>query len=134
MRHILLVEDNSRDVLLIREAIRTSSVNADVLVAYDGETALQILAEIDLRLDLVIFDLGLPDLEGLEILKRYRIAEGLPVVVFTVSTNPADRNTAIAVGVKEYVVKPAERDAYIAAIHGVLERWLTKNHRAANGG
>lgn len=72
MLHILLVEDNRADVLLVREAIRTSSIDADVLIAYDGWEALRLLTEPNCKPDLIVLDLCVPKLSGFEIVERYR--------------------------------------------------------------
>jgi CheY-like chemotaxis protein len=124
MLHILLVEDNPGDVFLIREAVRRSSVSADVLIAYDGEQALQILTQDKVKVDFIFLDLNLPKYDGLQILERYRANEGPPVVVLTSSSNPADRDRAMDLAAKDYVVKPVDLDAFMKAIGTALEHWI----------
>jgi len=124
MLHILLVEDNPGDVLLIREAVRRSSVSADVLIAYDGEQALQILTQGKVEVDFIFLDLNLPKYNGLQILERYRANEGPPVVVLTSSSNPADRERALDLAAKDYVVKPVDLDSFMKVIRGALEHWI----------
>jgi DNA-binding response OmpR family regulator len=124
MRHVLLIEDNPSDVFLIREAIRQSSVPADVIVAYDGARGLQLLDEPHPLPDLVILDLNLPSRSGMDILQRHPPNPPPPVVVFTGSSNPDERDRALQLGASDYVVKPDGWDEYRAAIHGVLERWV----------
>jgi DNA-binding response OmpR family regulator len=122
MRHLLLAEDNPGDVLLVREALRTSTIAADLAVAYDGEQALRSLAS--QRFDLVILDLNLPKNDGHAILQKYARLEGSPpIVVFTSSSSPSDRERALAVGAKEYVVKPSGLDDFMKAVQAILERW-----------
>lgn len=70
MLHVLLVEDNQGDVLLVREAIRSSSLDADVLVAYDGEQALRFLSQFNFKPDIVLLDLNMPKFSGLQILEK----------------------------------------------------------------
>lgn len=131
MLHILLVEDNSGDVLMVREAIRTSSVPADVLIAYDGEQALRFLNELHFRPDLIILDLNVPKFNGLEILERYRNHDGAPVIVLTSSINPSERKRAFELGVREYIVKPSDLEAFLKAVRETVERWTGL---AATGG
>lgn len=60
--HVLLVKDNPSDVLLIREAIRTSTIPADVIVAYAGAQALRLLREFQFKPDVIALDISLPKL------------------------------------------------------------------------
>lgn len=123
MLHILLVEDNPADVLMVREAIRTSSVKAHVLIAYDGEQALRFLTELDFKPDFIILDLNVPKFSGLQILQRYRAHSGPPVLVLTSSINPEDQKRAFELGVKEYLVKPTDLDTYLKLVRDALEHW-----------
>jgi CheY-like chemotaxis protein len=127
MLHVLLVEDNPSDVLLIREAIRTSSVPADVTIAYDGDTALRMLDDPSPAPDLIILDLNLPRVGGLELLQRHPPnGEPPPVVVFTSSHGPEERARAMALGASDYIVKPVTWDGYLDAIRGAVERWVPR--------
>lgn len=134
MLHILLVEDNPADVLLIREAIRTSTVEADVLVAYDGEQALRMLRHQDLKPDFVILDINLPRFNGFQILERYHVEKAPPIVVFTGSDKLDDRLRAVDLGVREYVVKPSDPVAFQDAIQHAIRRWMPDSTATENGG
>jgi len=133
MLHVLLVEDNSADVLLVREAIRTSPVKADVLIAYDGEQALRFLTDFNFKPDFILLDLNVPKFDGIQILERYRANQGPPVVVFTSSVNPYERKRALELGASEYIVKPTSLDAFLQAVRGALERWIKPAANAAEG-
>lgn len=124
MLHILLVEDNPADVMLVREAVRTSHATADILIAYDGEQALRMLSEFRFKPDFIILDLNLPKFSGLQILERYRAREGPPVVVFTSSVNKVERERAFELGVREYLIKPSDLDEFMDTIRGAIERWM----------
>jgi DNA-binding response OmpR family regulator len=122
--HILIIEDNGSDALLIREAIRLSSVQADATIARDGEEALRILNSPHFTPDLIILDLNIPKISGLEVLERYRgEIDGTPVIVFTSSTDPKERGRAYELRVKEFLTKPMELDNYITTIRSAIERW-----------
>jgi DNA-binding response OmpR family regulator len=123
MFHVLLVEDNPSDVLLIRESIQTCSIPTDVTIAYDGEQAMRVLDEHNPTPDLVILDLNLPRREGFEILRRSRTDVGPPMIVFTSSHNSEHRDRAIALGALDYIVKPVTWDEYADAIRATIERW-----------
>ena len=124
MLHVLLVEDNPGEVLLVREAIRRSSIAADVFIAYDGEQALQMLTDSSVKADLILLDLSLPNLNGFQILERYRVREGPPVVVLTCSSYPLDRERALELGAKDYVVKPLELERFMNVVVQSLQRWI----------
>jgi DNA-binding response OmpR family regulator len=128
----LVVEDNPADVFLIREAIRTSTIPADVIVASDGAAGLRLLESPDSPPDLVILDMNLPRWTGMEILQRHPPNGGPPVVMFTGSSNPDERARALELGASDYVVKPHRWDEYVAAIHGVIERWMTDGNRTSD--
>jgi DNA-binding response OmpR family regulator len=128
MMQLLLAEDNPHDVTMIREAIRTSPIDADLAIAFDGEQALNCLRTG--RYDLVILDLNLPKCDGLAVLQRSGSPERTPpVVVFSGSSSQFDRELALNFGVREYVVKPQYLDEFIQAVQGILDRW--KNHAAS---
>ena len=123
MLHVLLVEDNPGDVLMIREAIRTSNLSADVIVAYDGEEALRVLNDYNFEPHIIFLDLNVPKFNGNEILERSSLTEKSPVVVFTSSTNPADNKRAFDLGVRDYIVKPSDLTEYLRTVRAALERW-----------
>jgi CheY-like chemotaxis protein len=133
MLHVLLVEDNGADVLLVREAIRNSQVMADVMIAYDGEQALRLLNEFNFKPDFIILDLNVPKFNGLQILESYRTNEGAPVVVFTSSINPQERKRALELGAREYLTKPSDLDEYMQTVQSALERWLPDASSVADG-
>jgi|SRR5579859_193535 len=122
MLNLLLAEDNPGDVRLIREALRTSSIASELVVAYDGAQALKYLRSS--QFDLAILDLNLPKYDGQAILQLCAMANGAPAfVVFTSSGRHTDRELALLVGAKDYVVKPTDLGEFIQAVHGILARW-----------
>lgn len=133
MLHILLVEDNPADVLMVREGIRMASVKADVLIAYDGEQALRFLNEFKFKPDFILLDLNLPKFNGFSILEQYRAQGGPPIIVLTGSENPSDRARAMELGVSEYIIKPTSFEGFIEAVRDAVDRW-GKNTAAANAG
>ena len=121
--HILLVEDSAGDTLLIQQVLANCPVAFKLHVARDGEQALQMLADPNLKLDLVVLDLNLPRITGLGVLERYHPKE-IPVVVFSVSWRQTDEHFAKALGASEYVRKPTDLQAYTAAVCGIIEKWV----------
>lgn len=123
MLHVLLVEDNPADAQMVREAIRASSVMADLMIAYDGEQALQFVIEFGFVPDIVFLDLTVPRLDSFGLLEYLHINHGPPVIVLTGSTDPANRKQAKKSGTEEYLVKPSDMDEFLSVVSDAIERW-----------
>jgi two-component system, OmpR family, KDP operon response regulator KdpE len=115
---ILVVDDEVQ----IGRALRTSlqARGYDVLVAYRGETALALLSRE--RVDLVILDLGLPDLSGIQVLKRIRAFLDVPVIILTVADAQVEKVAALDLGADDYVTKPFAMDELAARMRAALRR------------
>ena len=123
MLHVLLVEDNPADAQIVREAIRASPVMADLMIAYDGEQALQFVIEFGFVPDIVFLDLTVPRLNSFGLLVYLHANHGPPVIVLTGSTDPANRRQAKKLGAEEYIVKPSDVDEFLTVIRDAIERW-----------
>ncbi len=131
---VLVVEDNPDDVELTLRALKRMSLTNPVRVARDGVEALEILlGDGTSRPPLprvVLLDLKLPRVGGLEVLARLRAEERtrtLPVVVLTSSREEPDVKKAYALGVNSYVVKPVEFEKFVDAVGKVGQYWLLLN-------
>lgn len=131
---VLVVEDNPDDVELTLRAFRRASLTNPVQVARDGVEALDVLlGEGKGRAPLprvVLLDLKLPRVSGLEVLARLREDErtrNLPVVVLTSSREEPDVKRAYELGVNSYVVKPVEFEKFVDAVGKVGQYWLLLN-------
>ena len=105
MVHVLLVEDSDADALLIREALRRSPIPADLVIAWDGEQASDLLESAH-SFNLIILDLNIPKVDGHRLLNRLRRQDRLPVVVFSSSDGITDKEKALALGFTSYISKP----------------------------
>lgn len=119
---LLLVEDSQGDVLLIRESLRSCRVPVHVTVAEDGAKALWLLSGGLLEPDLVILDLNIPRISGLDLLVQYE-QKDIPVVVFSSSENPDHRRQALELGASEYVHKPIDLAEFTVAVCEIVEKW-----------
>ena len=130
---ILLIEDNPGDVRLLQEAFREIAVPHRISVAVSGAAALDFLHRKDPladapRPDLVLLDLNLPDMHGLDVLAaikndpRFR---RIPAVVFSSSQNRAEITEAYNLNANSYIAKPVDLADYIRVVKGVEEFWLT---------
>jgi len=140
-KKILLVEDNPDDELLTVRAFQRSNVANEVVVVRDGIEALDWLhcsgdhADRDPsdEPELVLLDLKLPRLDGLEVLRRLRADRRtalLPVVVMTSSKQEEDIATSYELGANSYVRKPVEFDRFAEAVRNLGLYWLVLNERA----
>ena len=123
MLHLLLIEDNPADVMMVREALRGSDIPADVIIAYDGEQAMRLLDEFRSKSDFIILDLSIPKGDGHAILERTKSSDCPPIVVFTSSSNGEDKRRALANGASDYVIKPAGFNAFMNAVQEILQKW-----------
>jgi CheY-like chemotaxis protein len=119
---ILLIEDNGADVRIIKEIVSYSSPTVSLTVAGDGEKALALLDNPLFNPHLIITDMSLPKISGLELLRRFS-GNGIPVVVFSASKNPSDKADALALGAKEFVEKPLDLDEYTDALWKMIGKW-----------
>ena len=114
---IFLAEDSPADVYLIKEALKAHGVDSDVIVVPDGEAALAVLKQQDGPVPLLfILDLNLPKVDGLEILRRVRATPRFAatrVLILTGSTNPSDRDRALALGANGYIEKAVAIDDFL---------------------
>ncbi len=117
---ILLVEDNSADVLLVREALGTQNLDGELMVLSDGEQALDFIKAVDAGEqrcpDLFILDLNLPKRSGWDVLERIResACRVAPLVVLTSSDNEKDKENAARLGVSRYVRKPTRLAEFLS--------------------
>jgi CheY-like chemotaxis protein len=131
---ILLVEDNPDDAALTEIALR--GLPASLQVARDGQEALDYLfIDANELPRLVILDLGLPNIHGLEVLRRIRENErtrSTPVVILTSSTAPDDIATGYRYGANSYVCKPVDFDQFSGLVRELGSYWLTVNEPPPN--
>lgn len=137
-RPILLVEDNPDDEALTLRAFSKTGVKNPVVVARDGVEAIELLfgtadTPAFQRPALVLLDLKLPRIDGLEVLRRIRADEKTtltPVVILTTSNEPRDIQQAYQLGANGYVRKQIDYQAFVESIDIIIKYWLGLNEPA----
>jgi len=134
--NILLVEDNPLDVEMIQETFKLIESKNRLFLTKDGEEALDFIYHRgkyqDTSLapvpDLILLDIRMPKVDGLEVLKVIKSDENLkkiPVLVLTISDRDADIRKAYEYGANSYIVKPIEFSGFVNILTKVEEYWLT---------
>lgn len=140
---ILLVEDNPDDVTLTLRALKKNNLLNEVVVARDGVEALEFLfcegefkhRKPELLPELILLDLKLPKVDGLEVLKRIRNENHtrlLPVVILTSSNEQSDIISGYELGVNSYIRKPVDFEQFIEAVRQLGLYWLVLNQTPKN--
>jgi two-component system response regulator len=135
---ILLVEDSPDDVVLTKRALRKNNIGNRVIVANDGEQAIDYLLPATgkpIVPELILLDINLPKLSGLEVLRAIRGDERtryLSVVVLTTSSEEQDIVSSYDLGANSYVRKPVEFDSFLEAVRVLGLYWLLVNQNAAH--
>jgi len=117
-RRILLVDDEAQITRVLRTSL--SSNGYDVRVANDGETALEIMK--DWTPDLVITDLSMPNMDGLELCRRLRLSKQTPIIVLSVRGEERTKVQALDAGADDYVTKPFGIEELLARVRANLRR------------
>jgi two-component system response regulator len=140
-KNILLVEDNPDDEALTRRALRINRIDNPVVVVRDGAEALDYLLGRGYYADcresklpgVVLLDLNLPKIGGLEVLERLRLDQRtrlLPVVVLTSSREERDVQEAYMRGANSYIRKPVDFNLFLDAVGQLGNYWLNLNEQS----
>jgi len=135
-RVILLVEDNPDDERLAVRALKQGNIVNEIVVARNGEEALNLLFNLDPLPSIVLLDLKLPKIDGLEVLRRIRhnpTTRLLPVVILTSSSEDQDIIESYNLGANSYVRKPVEFSQFTEAVHQLGMFWMLINEPLPRG-
>lgn len=135
---MLLVEDNPNDAELTIRALRDKNLANNLYWVKDGEEALEYIfctgkyskCDINIPPKVILLDLKLPKVNGLEVLAKIKADERtktIPVVVVTSSQENSDLEACYALGVNSYIVKPVDFEHFVAALSAVGIYWLAIN-------
>jgi two-component system, OmpR family, KDP operon response regulator KdpE len=120
-KHILVVDDETQITRVLRTSLSTHGY--DIRVANDGETALEIMK--DWAPDLVITDLAMPNMDGLDLCRRLRTRTQVPIIVLSVRGEERTKVKALDAGADDYVTKPFGMEELLARVRANLRRQRT---------
>ena len=118
MKTVLVVDDERQIATIARDYLRHAGFS--VLTAGDGVEALALARS--RRPDLVVLDLGLPRLDGLEVAKSLRAEGNIPIIMLTARVEESDRLTGLEIGADDYITKPFSPRELVARVQAVLRR------------
>jgi two-component system response regulator len=138
---IVIVEDNYNDLEMITDALKELKINKKICILRDGVEATKYffnsVGSLNINITnlpkLILLDLKLPRINGLEVLKALKNNEAtksLPIVVFTSSNEESDRINSYSLGVNSYLVKPLDADQYFSYIRDIINYWIGMNATA----
>lgn len=127
---ILIINDNEDDVLLTKEALSKTGRDFKTEVAMNGETGLALIREEKTPPRLVLLDLKMPGMDGIEVLRKIRDDESLSSILVVIVTNSdleSDKQTSIKAGADGFLHKATDFNQFKKDIERVLDRWLGTN-------
>jgi len=124
---IMLVEDDTVDVMTVKRALKDINVANHLIVASDGEEALTYLGdERNKRPEIILLDLNMPRMNGIEFLKAAKkngVLKNIPVVVLTTSGDDQDKVASFNLGVAGYMVKPVDYARFVEVMKTINRYW-----------
>ncbi len=123
---ILLIEDDHIDILAVQRAIKELGAHNPLQIAKHGSEALHLLRRGNNLPGIILLDLNMPHMNGIEFLEQLKQDKDLrqiPTVVLTTSSDEEDRQTCFALGVAGYMIKPVEYTDFISMLRTILEYW-----------
>lgn len=133
---ILLIEDDSIEIMKIHRAIATLDLDHEITEANNGMDALEILNNMDNLPDIILLDLNVPKMNGIEflsVMKESTILRSIPTIILTTSKNRKDLLDCYKFGIAGYLIKPLKYEDYILKIEKLLSYWsineLVRQHQ-----
>jgi CheY-like chemotaxis protein len=123
---ILLIEDDMIEVMKLKRTISKLILDHDIIEANDGEEALNILQKKNKFPDIILLDLNMPKINGIEflnILKADDVLKYIPTIILTTSNNQQDLLECYKIGIAGYILKPLKYEDYVLKIEKLLAYW-----------
>lgn len=123
---ILLIEDDMIEIMKLNRTVSRLNLHHKIIEAHNGEDALKILEKKEDLPDIILLDLNMPKINGIEflsILKKDPILKYIPTIILTTSINPKDLLQCYEIGVAGYILKPLRYEDYASKIEKLLAYW-----------
>ncbi len=124
--NILFIEDDEIELMKLNRTLNSLDLQHSIQDAKDGEIALDLLKKKNTLPDIILLDLNMPKMDGIEFLKILKSDESLkfiPTIILTTSNNRRDLLECFRIGIAGYVIKPLKYDDYVIKLKAVLEYW-----------
>jgi len=124
--HILFIEDDAIEAMKFNRVVSKFELKHSITEAKNGEEALKILEDKDNLPDIILLDLNMPKMNGIEflkILKEDKILKYIPTIILTTSKNRRDVLECYKIGIAGYVLKPLKYEDYVVKLKSVLDYW-----------
>lgn len=131
--HILLVEDNEGDIMLTREALKEAKIHLKLSVVRDGKEAIDFVSKQGkyseaAMPDMLLLDINLPKINGLEVLRYIKTNEGLnhiPIIMLTTSSSEKDINESYKNYANCFITKPADLNEFFSVVATIENFWIS---------
>ena len=124
--NILLIEDDTIEIMKLKRTISSLKLKHNIIEARNGKAALEILNQKEKLPDIILLDLNMPKINGIEflaILKNNDQLKYIPTIVLTTSNNHKDVLECYKIGIAGYIVKPLKYEDYVSKLDKVLSYW-----------
>ena len=124
--NILLIEDDAIEVMKLNRSISSLKLNHKIIETNNGEDALKLLLKKSNLPDIILLDLNMPKINGIEflsILKKDDTLKHIPTIILTTSKNQKDLVACYELGIAGYVLKPLKYEEYVSKIEKLLAYW-----------
>lgn len=124
--NILFIEDDIIEGMKFNRVLKTLNINHRLVEAANGEEALNILRKKEIIPDIILLDLNMPKLNGIEflrILKNDQYLKQIPTIIFTTSNNHRDILECYKIGIAGYIIKPLKYEDYQSIVKKTLDYW-----------
>lgn len=128
MLNILLIEDDAIEVMKFNRVLKSMNLNHKVIEAGNGEEALHILKDKHIVPDIIVLDLNMPKINGIEflsILKADEVLKYIPAIILSTSNNHRDVMECYRIGIAGYLIKPLKYEEYTDRVKKLIEYWGT---------
>ena len=123
---VLLIDDDTIEIMKLNRTVMSLELDHEIVEAKNGEQALKILEQKDEIPDIILLDLNMPKINGIEflsILKESDELKHIPTIILTTSSNNKDLLQCYKIGIAGYIIKPLKYNDYVDKIKKVLEYW-----------